>query len=230
MEGFGNNKSDAIKLLKQTISILDEFNINHMLISGTLLGYIRHNDFIPWDDDMDILTDYSIYSKLSDISLKYPNINIFSKNQKYNCIKFCFNDGMEIPENPMVLDWKRHSVSNSNKYCWPFIDIFTYEDGPGIHNCNRVVDDVIGGNGVKVMDLGSGDCRESFRFFSKDEISFFHNDWKRTEFFPLRRVNFLGIDCNIPNNPHYFLSVNFGNDYMVEKKEQIVVHKKEQII
>jgi lipopolysaccharide cholinephosphotransferase len=55
--GFGKSKQTAIELLKITIDILNEFNINYFLISGTLLGYARHNDFIPWDDDIDLIVE-----------------------------------------------------------------------------------------------------------------------------------------------------------------------------
>ena len=43
--GFSEHKQTAIDLLSITTKILDEFNIEYFLISGTLLGYIRHNDF-----------------------------------------------------------------------------------------------------------------------------------------------------------------------------------------
>ena len=89
--GFGEYKSQAIKLLKTTLEILDEFDIKHMLISGTLLGYVRHNDFIPWDDDIDILVDESILTKKEAIAKKYGNINLFY-TIKYDSIKICFSD------------------------------------------------------------------------------------------------------------------------------------------
>lgn len=84
--GFGEYKSQAIKLLKTTIDILNEFEINHFLISGTLLGYVRHNDFIPWDDDIDILVDESIIKKKEIIAQKYGNINLFFAN-KFDSVK-----------------------------------------------------------------------------------------------------------------------------------------------
>ena len=79
-EGFAEYKPNAINLLKTTVNILNEFDINHFLISGTLLGFVRHNDFIPWDDDIDLLVDESLLDNLSDISKKYPNINMILLN------------------------------------------------------------------------------------------------------------------------------------------------------
>jgi len=230
--GFGANKSDAIRLLQTTINILEEFNINHFLISGTLLGYIRHNDFIPWDDDIDLLVDESFLDKLGQIAEKYPNLNIFRKiKHKYDSIKFCFSDGIEIPENPSVKEWRDNSVSKDNKYCWPFIDLFIYEMGPGLHSCSRVFkEEIINNIPIKIFYPFSGQCSECFRLFSENEISFFHNDWNKSEFFPLKRVNLLGVNCNIPKNPDYFLSLNYGPNYMTEIKPPTIIHKIEKVI
>ena len=230
--GFGINKIDAIKLLKTTIDILNEFQVNHFLISGTLLGYIRHNDFIPWDDDIDLLVDESLLDKLYDISKKYSNLNIFRKiENKYDCIKFCFSDGIEIPENERVNNWKENSITNDNKYCWPFIDLFIYEMGPGLHRCSsETYDESINNIKVKIFNPFNGQCSESFRFFSESEISFFHNDWRKSEFFPPKKINFLGVNCNIPKNPHYFLSINYSPNYMSEIVSPSVNHKSEEII
>ena len=40
--GFGQYKKTAIDILKETTTILQELEINYCLISGTLLGQVRH--------------------------------------------------------------------------------------------------------------------------------------------------------------------------------------------
>ena len=228
-EGFGQYKNVAIELLKKTISILNEFDINHCLISGTLLGYVRHDDFIPWDDDIDLLVDETLIDKLDLISEKYPEINLF-KGTKYDSTKICFSDGMEIPENENVIEWRKKAIKD-DKYSWPFIDLFTYEVGAGIHSCGEFVDVLI--DNEKQTKLfkpfgGHPDCSNNFRFFGKEKISFFHNEWEINQFFPLKKVEFLGIEVKVPKNPKYFLELNYGDDYMKENKSTIS-HKTETI-
>jgi len=42
------------EVLKKIIMVLEKNSIEHWLIGGALLGLIRDNKFIPWDDDIEI--------------------------------------------------------------------------------------------------------------------------------------------------------------------------------
>lgn len=57
-------------LLKQFDKICSDNGINYFLDSGTLLGAVRHQDFIPWDDDVDVIVFASDYSRLMDVLRK----------------------------------------------------------------------------------------------------------------------------------------------------------------
>lgn len=52
-------------------------NLKYQLFAGSLLGAIRHNGFIPWDDDVDVAMLRSDYEKFLDICNDYLSPDYF---------------------------------------------------------------------------------------------------------------------------------------------------------
>ena len=60
-------KKIVVNVLAQIDRICRENNLEYFLAYGTLIGAIRHNGFIPWDDDIDIIMMRDNYNKLREI-------------------------------------------------------------------------------------------------------------------------------------------------------------------
>lgn len=53
--GFFDERDLIIRYLHDLFSVVKEHQIRACIMFGTLLGKLRHNDLIPWDDDLDIV-------------------------------------------------------------------------------------------------------------------------------------------------------------------------------
>lgn len=60
-------------ILGKLEDICNKINIKMVLQSGTCLGAVRHNGFIPWDDDIDVMMTYKDYKKLRKYFMKHNN-------------------------------------------------------------------------------------------------------------------------------------------------------------
>lgn len=61
------HQMELLDMLKVLADICKENNIQWWLSSGTFLGAVRHNGFIPWDDDVDIEMFNDDYKKLEKV-------------------------------------------------------------------------------------------------------------------------------------------------------------------
>lgn len=62
--GTADRQRELLSMLKQLSNILSENGIQFSLAGGTLLGAVRDNGFIPWDDDVDIMVDRNNFKKI----------------------------------------------------------------------------------------------------------------------------------------------------------------------
>jgi lipopolysaccharide cholinephosphotransferase len=57
-------QEQLLQLMKDIDCFCQNNHIKYSLAGGTLLGAVRHNGFIPWDDDADIMLDRVNFEKL----------------------------------------------------------------------------------------------------------------------------------------------------------------------
>lgn len=62
--GIQELRKIQLEILKRTAEFCDQNSIRYFLCGGTLLGAIRHQGYIPWDDDIDIMLPRPDYERL----------------------------------------------------------------------------------------------------------------------------------------------------------------------
>lgn len=73
-------KQKEIRLLQAFIEVCEKLNLKYYVLGGTLLGAVRHQGFIPWDDDIDLGMLREDYEKFLDCAQAYLPENIFLQN------------------------------------------------------------------------------------------------------------------------------------------------------
>ena len=72
-------QSLELGILKDFIKICEENNLTYYMYAGSLLGAIRHQGFIPWDDDLDVIM-------FRDDFEKFKKIFQATENEKYELL------------------------------------------------------------------------------------------------------------------------------------------------
>ena len=109
---------ESNQILNALFDFSQKFNVDYAVGFGTLLGYARHQDFIPWDDDIDIMIDENDLTVFENTAFPYLK-------QNYN-ISFVPVQHPELPNLKYKLFYDYNENIKGYDYSWSFVDIFTY--------------------------------------------------------------------------------------------------------
>lgn len=243
MEKNIDNKLSDIQMhlltMLQTLdAYLRENHIDYFLIGGSLIGAIRHNGFIPWDDDIDIgipREDYERLVQLEGAGLP-DNLCLRHGVQEEG---FSFTYAKLVDKNTTLVEAAHNIVYGV------YIDIFPL-DGCGNtyiqfkRNYRRFFWLLGLINNKQYTDKRKGILKRAFQLYAKmhnlerlfdkmqkickrftlEQSMFFTNysgayglkeRCKKEWIFPLRRAMFNGIEVNIPANADKILQQLYGN-------------------
>ena len=117
-------KKELCMMLKEFSGFLEKNNIQYSIMSGTMLGAVRHGGFIPWDDDIDIGIPRGDYDSL---------VSILKRNN--NCCKNLYACGYELGNGfiPFIKIYNSQirvedKIERETQYLW--LDVFPFDSMP----------------------------------------------------------------------------------------------------
>lgn len=115
-----------MKILKYFIEVCDKHDLTYFIYGGSLLGTIRHQEFIPWDDDIDVIMFREDFEKLNkilekEIDEKYKFINVLNEKTYH------YTWGRLMLKNTVFNEWWADQVDYTQNI---FIDVFILDNIP----------------------------------------------------------------------------------------------------
>lgn len=223
------------EILDWVVKICDENSIEYWLDAGTLLGAVRHNGFIPWDDDIDIIMPKQDFFKFIKILNNYKTdeyrlITKKTKGYKHNYIKVVSNYHI--------------SKNNKRKYfqgIW--IDIFPidfYENDKllkkyifslkKLEKEKSILKNFLLKLEIKILE------KKLLKEQNKGEKNFIAYDLKAWEYnvifeydmiFPLQKITFEKSFYKVPYDYKKYLTKIYGEYMKIPNKNEQICHNRE---
>lgn len=115
-----------LEILKEIDRVCSKYNIKYWLTGGTLIGAIRHNGFIPWDDDIDIAMFRNDYEKFIKIAPYELSDQFYMQNWETE-LNFVYPYTKIRKNNTILLETGSERASIHHGV---FVDIFAYDKFP----------------------------------------------------------------------------------------------------
>lgn len=71
-----------LEILKTFDTLCSQYDLTYFITAGTLLGAVRHQGFIPWDDDIDVVMPRKDFDRLSVVCREHLPEKYFYQSRK----------------------------------------------------------------------------------------------------------------------------------------------------
>lgn len=238
-----------LEILSYIDNICKNNNITYWLSSGTLLGAVRHEGFIPWDDDLDIEMLEDDFNKFKEVMLKEEGkfkLQIHETDPSYLAPYAKVRDLSSYlkEENSNDLYYKYHGI---------YVDVFCLEPNNSIiltklsgtiqyilFTFNRIPYQNIRKPLVRFTYGLAYKCifpilkvLSSIR--NKEQLRHIHGSafWdirNKSDLYPIRKLKFENKYFPCPNNSHNVLTKIYGDYMQLPNDNQIKPHWNKLII
>ena len=175
-----HNPEVSKNLLQKWKELVNEYNIRYFLDSGSLLGAWRDGDFIPYDQDIDVVVHINDFMSLANTSIRVTS-RVFDPPQNDTGFHLYY-----------TRDWRKPHYKRNRYNCQGHVT-HTYEDRCSftdpmarLFHQNQHVD---------LFAFEEGD-EKTFSFQPPRDYLVF----RRKEIFPLVKCNLSEIECRCPEN------------------------------
>lgn len=214
----------CLKLLDFYANICKKYDLEYWLDYGNLLGAVRHGGFVPWDDDLDVsmmreecfkfneiiekevklhnledIIEISFVRRIRETSApSFTQITIKHGGAIYAGLDVFPCDYVTAPLEDLEKKFKAAKKEyTKNVYNGmdkkEVVDRYYKSFNGSLEKQKYFLPSIEGPMGAKAYKV---------RLFETDKV------------FPLKEIEFEGKTYACPNDPHYFLSKVYGNDYM----------------
>lgn len=242
-----------LEMLIDIDALCKKYDIPYYLTGGTCLGAVRHNGFIPWDDDADIGMLYEDYLRFVEVCKKeLPNdkyyMQCFDTHKEYNVLI----PAMKFRKKNTYIKEANSLLANKCKDGdGLFIDVFIvdyvsekkyvdflYRLGSYVFVPFIVLFENIGLNPLwlkkgfmkYVRHYGKASKKKGSKKIGYDLTWLWDKPTKpvaylKEDMYPVKYHAFEGVMLPIPNNPDALLEVEIGGEYMQFPKAKMQAPK-----
>lgn len=266
-------KKAILDIYKDVAALCDKHGLTYMMSGGTCLGTVRHQGFIPWDDDLDIMMPRRDYDHLINLleegalddkyEFAYPNsktdantvfLKVFRKNSKDVELvnmntpfpKGIFLDvfALDAVPNSIICQKIKGFIANALQYIsiarlysqYPSDQLKEYASlDPDLKRrykfkvfLGKITAFASHAKWVYWFDRFVSSSKEGQPWGIPTGRKYYNGEiFESNVFVPVKKAVFEGLEVNIPNDTHRYLS-NLYKDYMklppVEKRERHFIY------